>query len=49
MTPTPFKHPLVTRVLHWAGVAMLGYGYLTGLEDVDQLQNPTLLRREVLF
>lgn len=28
---------------------MLGYGYLTGLEDVDQLQDLALLQREVLF
>lgn len=49
MTPQAQPHGFVTKGLHWVSAALLGYGYLKGLDDVSQLADPALLRYEVIF
>lgn len=47
MTAEP--HGFVTRVIHWVSAALIGYGYLKGLDSVSQLADPAVLRFEVFF
>ena len=42
-------HGFVTRTIHWLSAALIGYGYLKGLDNVGQLADPALLRFEILF
>ena len=47
---TPVKpHGLVTRGIHWLSILVIGYGYLKGLDSVNQLADPALIRFEVIF
>ncbi len=49
MTTTAKPHGFVTRGIHWLSAGLLGYGYLKGLENVNQLADPALLQFEVMF
>lgn len=49
MTTTAKPHGFVTRGIHWLSGALIGYGYLKGLDSIDQLADPALLRFEVGF
>ena len=42
-------HGFVTRSIHWISLPLIGYGYLKGLDNVDQLADPALFRFEVAF
>jgi len=42
-------HGFVTRTIHWVSIALLGYGYYKGLDSVNQLADPAVLRLEVIF
>ncbi len=42
-------HGFITRGIHWVSAAMIGYGYLKGLDSVSQLSTPGLLQFEVIF
>lgn len=42
-------HGFVTKGIHWLSVLLLGYGYLKGLDNVNQLADPALFRFEVIF
>jgi len=46
---TAKPHGFVTKGIHWLSVLLLGYGYFKGLNSVNQLANPDLLRFEVVF
>ncbi|MEO0635135.1 MAG: cytochrome b/b6 domain-containing protein [Pseudomonadota bacterium] len=43
------SHGFVTRTIHWLSAALVVYGYVKGLDNVSQLNDPALLRFEVLF
>lgn len=47
--PAAKPHGFVTRGIHWLSLLMIGYGYLKGLDSVNQLADPALLRFEVIF
>lgn len=47
-TATP-SHGFVTRSIHWLSAGLLGYGYLKGLDNLDQLADSSLLRFEIMF
>lgn len=49
MTPTATPHGFVTRGIHWLAAALIGYGYLKGLDDVSQLAEPGVLGFEVIY
>lgn len=49
MTTRAEPHGFVTRGIHWLSAAVIGYGYLKGLESVAQLADPAILRFEVLY
>lgn len=49
MTPNAKPHGFVTRGIHWLSLIMIGYGYFKGLENVNELSDPTVLKFEVLF
>lgn len=42
-------HGFVTKGFHWVTGGLLIYGYAKGLENVDQLADPALVRFEVAF
>lgn len=42
-------HGFVTRSIHWISALLIGYGYLKGLDNVNQLADPALWRFEVIF
>lgn len=46
---TAKPHGFVTRGIHWLSILLIGYGYLKGLDNVNQLADPALLRFEVIF
>ena len=46
---TTKHHGSIAKILHWGTAALLGYGYLTGVENVSQLADPALLVREIAF
>lgn len=46
---TAQSHGFVTRTIHWVSAALIGYGYLKGLDGVGQLADPALLRFEVIY
>lgn len=43
------RHGFVTKGIHWVSAALLGFGYLKGLDNVNQLADPALLQFEVTF
>lgn len=43
------KHHFVTKTIHWVSAGLILYGYSKGLDDVDQLADPALMRTEVIF
>ncbi|MFK7903329.1 MAG: cytochrome b [Nitratireductor sp.] len=43
------RHSLVGRSLHWITGGLVLYGYAKGLRNVSQLNDPELLRFEVMF
>lgn len=49
MTSPAKPHGFVTRGIHWVSILMIGYGYFKGLDNVNQLADPALLRYEVIF
>ncbi len=49
MTTTAEPHGFVTRGIHWVSAALIGFGYLKGLDSVSQLADPAVLRFEVLY
>lgn len=49
MTTTAKPHGFITRGIHWVSAALIGYGYLKGLESVSQLADPAVLRFEVIY
>ena len=49
MTSQAKPHGFITRGIHWVSAAVIGYGYLKGLENVSQLADPALLRFEVAY
>ncbi|MBT8459332.1 MAG: hypothetical protein HKP37_03080 [Boseongicola sp.] len=46
---TAKPHGFVTRGIHWISILLIGYGYLKGLDNVDQLADPALWQFEVVF
>ena len=46
---TAQPHGFVTRGIHWLSILMIGYGYLKGLDSVNQLADPAVFRLEVIF
>lgn len=42
-------HGFVTRSIHWLSILLIAYGYFKGLDNVNQLADPALLRFEVIF
>lgn len=47
---TPVKpHGFITRGIHWLSILVIGYGYLKGLDNVNQLADLALFRFEVIF
>jgi cytochrome b561 len=42
-------HGFVTKGIHWLSAGLIGYGYFKGLDNVNQLADPALLRFEVIF
>ncbi len=49
MKLTAEPHGFATKGIHWVSAALLGYGYLKGLDSVSQLADPALLQFEVTF
>ena len=49
MTKTAEPHGYITKTIHWLAAGLVGYGYLKGLNNVGQLDDPLLLRSEVIF
>lgn len=49
MTTQAKPHGFVTRSIHWVSAGLIGYGYLKGLDNVNQLADPGLLQFEVMF
>mgnify|MGYP001794918356 CR=1 FL=1 len=49
MTTQAKPHGFITRGIHWASGALIGYGYLKGLESAEQLNDPAVLQFEVLY
>lgn len=47
MTAKP--HGFATRGIHWVSAALIGYGYLKGLDSVSQLADQAVLRFEVIY
>lgn len=49
-TPVAVKpHGFVTKGIHWLSLLLIGYGYLKGLNNVNQLSDPALFWFEVAF
>lgn len=48
-TPSVKPHGFVTKGIHWLSLLMIGYGYMKGLDNVNQLSDPALFRFEVVF
>lgn len=42
-------HGFVTKGIHWVSAALLAFGYFKGLNNVSQLNDPTLFWSEVWF
>ncbi|WP_424966544.1 cytochrome b [Dinoroseobacter sp. S375] len=49
MPQTATPHGFVTKTLHWVSAALLGFGYVKGLDSVTQLADPALFRFEIGF
>ena len=49
MTTLARPHGFVTKGIHWLSAALIGYGYLKGLETVAELSHPGVMRLEILF
>lgn len=49
MTSPATSHGFVTRGIHWLSALVIAYGYFKGLDNVNQLADPALLRFEVIF
>lgn len=49
MTQTAAPHGFVTKTLHWVSAALIGFGYVKGLDSVTQLADPALFRFEIGF
>jgi hypothetical protein len=47
--PTARPHGFVTWCIHGLSIPMIGYGYLKGLDNLNQLATPALFRSEVIF
>ena len=47
--PIAKPHGFVTRGIHWLSILMIAYGYFKGLDNVNELADPALLRFEVIF
>ena len=43
------NYSLIAKIFHWGFVLFFGYGIIKAVEDVDQLENPSFLRFEVVF
>ena len=48
-TQTAKPHGLVAKLFHWGTAGLLGYGYLTGVEDISQLADPAKFSTEIRF
>lgn len=49
MTQIARPHGFVTKAIHWIAAALIGYGYMKGLDDVSQLADPAVLRYEIIL
>ncbi len=49
MTAQAKPHGFVTRGIHWLSGGLLAYGYFKGLDNVNQLADPTLFWSEIAF
>ncbi len=49
MTATAKPHGFVTRGIHWVSAALIGFGYVKGLDSVSQLADSAVLQFEVLY
>ena len=49
MTTVAKPHGFVTRGIHWLSAALIGFGYLKGLDSVSQLADPAVLRFEIVY
>ena len=49
MTIMAKPHGFVTRGIHWLSAALIGFGYLKGLDSVSQLAEPAVLKFEILY
>lgn len=43
------NHGTIAKLLHWSTAILLGYGFLTGVNDVSDLTNPEHLKTELIF
>ena len=48
-TPSEGQHGLPAKTLHWGTAGLIAYGYLSGVEDVSELSDPTRFRSELFF
>ena len=39
----------MAKLFHWSTAGLLGYGYLTGIDNVSQLADPARFQTEILF
>ena len=49
MTTQAKPHGFVTKGIHWLSAGLIGFGYFKGLENVNQLADPTLFLTEIVF
>ncbi len=47
--PSATSHGFVTRGIHWLSILLIAYGYMKGLDHVNQLADPAVFRLEVIF
>lgn len=49
MTTQAKPHGFVTKGIHWLSAGLIGFGYFKGLDNVNQLADPTLFLTEIVF
>ena len=49
MTKQAKPHGFVTKGIHWLSAGLIGFGYFKGLDNVNQLADPTLFMTEIVF
>ncbi|MEL6681254.1 MAG: hypothetical protein AAFQ09_01255 [Pseudomonadota bacterium] len=49
MTTIAKPHGFVTKGIYWMPAGLIGFGYFKGLDNVNQLADPTLFLTEIVF